>query len=274
MSDEQKNISVDDIKIEVYGASDIGNVRQENQDSFYLNGVYSHKRNENDDYSFVTDASESQIYAVFDGLGGEEGGEVSSRTACEVMSEFQKKITEANVEELYDVMCEFATEANDKICKALGSTYIPRGGTTFVAVQISDGVIHPFYLGDSRAYLGFEDSMYLLTEDHTVAMAEIKAGKMTPEEARYSPKNHTLTNFLGDQPGAQRINVDASTGLKIEPGINILLCSDGLHDYVESHVIFQILMQSEDPAKDLVKAAIASGGYDNVTPVVLRFVAK
>lgn len=263
--DQKKNL-----KVAVYGASNIGKIRAENQDNFYINGVYRHKKDVDDDYSAIFDLSQPQLYAVFDGLGGEEGGEVSSRTACDVMEEMHKELIDCPQDELYNRFCDFATEANKRICKELRSYLYPRGGTTFVAVQLSDDVIHAFYLGDSRIYLGYEDSMYLITEDHTVAMEKIKNNEMTPEEALRSRENHILTHFLGDQPGAKRVEVAVSPFFKIQPGMVILLCSDGLHDMVDPRIIWDILKNSKSPALDLVEAALANGGYDNCTPVVIR----
>ena len=160
MSEEN---NIDKLVVKVYGASDIGKYRQENQDSFYLDGKYMHQFQANDSYKLEEKATTPQLYAVFDGLGGEEGGAVSSKIACETMKEFQNKLTTCKIEDLYDVFCEYATLANDRICKELGSTIYPKGGTTFVAIQISDGVFHPFYLGDSRIYMAFDDSFYLIS---------------------------------------------------------------------------------------------------------------
>lgn len=256
--------------VKVYGASNIGKVRQENQDNFYINGEYRHLKDVDDHYETEVSINEPQLYAVFDGLGGEEGGQISSHTACDVMEEMQKKLTESSPEDLYENFCDFASEANERICNVLNSYIYPRGGTTFVAVQISDDVIHSFYLGDSRIYLGYDESMYLLTEDHTVAAEKVREKKMTPEEAIRSPENHMLTHFLGDQPGVSKIQVAACPGIKVEPGIFILLCSDGLHDMVSTREMWEILKNSPDPAQDLVAAALRNGGYDNVTPVVIR----
>lgn len=256
--------------IKAYGASNIGKVRQENQDSFYMDGKYSHQKDQNDSFELTESAEKAQVYAVFDGLGGEEGGEVSSRTACGVMERFQEKLAAASTDDLEEVYNSFATEANKKICRELRSYLYPRGGTTFVSVQLSDDVIHPFYLGDSRIYLGFEDSLYLLSDDHTVAMEKVRNGQMTIEEAVRSQENHMLTKFLGDNPGLGPVKVSACAFIKMEPGMVILLCSDGLHDMVSGTDIFQTLMHSEDPAKELVEKALNNGGYDNVTPVVIR----
>lgn len=261
--------------IKAYGASNIGKVRQENQDSFYMNGVYAHRANENDSFELTESADKPQVYAVFDGLGGEEGGELSSRTACEVMGTFQEKLTEATTEDMLEVYCDFATVANRKICKALGSVYYPKGGTTFVSVQLSNGVIHPFYLGDSRIYFGYKDKennemFYILSQDHTVAMEKVKKGEMKIEDVPGSRENHMLTKFLGDNPFLGYVKASDCAYIKMEPGMVILLCSDGLHDMVPGHAIYQTIMYAEDPAKELVEMALANGGYDNVTPVVIR----
>ncbi len=267
-------IDVSDLVVKVYGASNIGKVRQENQDSFYLDGKYLHKFQGDDDYQLTENADVNQLYAVFDGLGGEEGGAVSSKIACETMKEFQDKLTHTKLDELYDAFCDYATVANRKICKELHSYLYPRGGTTFVAIQISEGALHPFYLGDSRIYMGFHDQFFLVSEDHTVAGAKVRAGEMTEEEAMMSPENHMLTNFLGDQPGTKHIDVAANAGIKMQDGLFALMCSDGLHDIVPPSVIFSILKDSEDPANELVKMALELGGYDNVTPVVIRIEKK
>lgn len=256
--------------VKAYGASNIGKVRQENQDSFYMDGKYMHQQNQNDTFKMELSASIPQVYAVFDGLGGEEGGEVSSRTACSVMSAYQGKIAAATSDNLEEVYTAFATEANKKICRELRSYLYPRGGTTFVSVQLSDGVIHPFYLGDSRIYLAFEDSLYLLSDDHTVAMEKVRNGQMTIEEAIQSPENHMLTNFLGDTPSLGTVKPAACAYIKMEAGMSILLCSDGLHDMVPGTIIYDLMMNSENPAEELVQKALDNGGFDNVTPVVIR----
>lgn len=265
---EEKNTN---LIVKAYGASNIGKIRKENQDSFYLDGKYLHKFQGNDSFELVQSANVPQLYAVFDGLGGEEGGAESSKIACETMLEFQKRITEAPIDKMYSIFCDFATEANERICQELRSTFYPKGGTTFVALQISDGALHPFYLGDSRIYLSFDNKLYMLSEDHTVAAQEVKNGTMTEEEAIRSPKNHMLTHFLGDQPGAEKVYIATNTSIDLEDGMVALMCSDGLHDVVPAQVILNILIDSKNPAQDLVDAALKFGGYDNVTPVVLKF---
>ncbi len=258
------------LTVQVSVASHIGQVRPENQDDFFVDGRFVHDHTLNDGTNFLAPLSGTQVYAVFDGLGGEKDGGKCSEVAAQVMAEFRDQIIAASPEALGELMNAYASAANNAICAALHCDFSPKGGTTFVAVVLKDGIAYPFYLGDSRIYLASFDHFMLLTEDHTVAQQMIKDGRMTKAQAEVSAENHQLTCFLGADNFRQGLRAQACAPIELAAGMHFLLCSDGLHDMCSAQEMYLLLMHNqEDPAAALIDAALKNGGYDNVTALVI-----
>lgn len=236
-----------------YGLSNIGLVRESNQDSFY-SGF-----NKNNEFMAV----------VCDGIGGGKAGDVASQLAVASIEEsfMNKPLLESEID-IKNWITNIVDVANERIYEDSLTSRNKHGmGTTLVGVLITNDNTYMFHMGDSRIY-GFYDDMICLTEDHNLAADLIKTGELSEEEAMKHPKGKALTNALGIW---SKYRVDIN---KIKKGYHyLLLCSDGLHGYVAENIIEHITNDAsltlEDKVERLISAALQSGGYDNITVIIL-----
>jgi PPM family protein phosphatase len=233
--------------LEPFGATDAGKVRQNNEDAL-----------------LVGEGKDETLFAVADGIGGFEAGEVASRIAVEVLRElepgtpFETAIAEAN---------------RRILAVGRGDERLSGMGTTVVAVRFGGTPERPVaevaHVGDSRAYLLRGGSMRPLTEDHSLVAELVRSGDLTRDQAAEHPQKNLITRALGAE---DEVDVDTAV-LPVEAGDRILLCSDGLSDMVAEGRISEILAESpDDPeatARSLLSAALEAGGADNVTVVVV-----
>jgi PPM family protein phosphatase len=228
------------VRIDAVGSTDIGRVRDGNEDEFIV---------------------EDPLYAVADGMGGHLGGEVASRLAIETL----------HVQFIHrrGTLAEQVREANRAVYER--STHDPSVagmGTTLTAVVVDGDRIRLAHVGDSRAYLFRAGELRALTEDHTLVQRMVERGEVTSDEASVHPQRNVLTRVIGTEP-----DVVVDEGLiDLAFGDRVLLCSDGLTAMVTDEDIASILRESSDPrvAVDrLVRAANDAGGVDNVTVVLL-----
>lgn len=236
-----------------YGLSDVGLLREVNQDSFF------YAFNENKDF----------LALVCDGIGGGKAGDVASAIAVETFKQrFKNKKTYISDDENRTWILDSVAAANDAIYEDSITSRKKQGmGTTLVGVLISANATFVFHLGDSRLYALYS-KLVCLTTDHNLAMDLMKSGEMSEDDAFAHPQGRALTNALGIW---SEYKVDIS---KIEEKYHsILLCSDGLHGFVEEKVIEDILKSSseiEDKVQQLIESANSVGGYDNVTAVLIE----
>ena len=242
----------------VASLSDTGRLRQHNEDNLLL-------------------MEELGLFAVADGMGGLEKGEVASATAIATL-EAAKGPIEAllqNAEsepgalgrvQLAQALDMLPHVANDRIQAVTGGS---QSGTTLVAGLMLEGHLLLTHVGDSRAYLYRDGSLRCLTEDQTVAAAQFRAGLITMEEHDTSPYQHMLYQALGT---AGQLDPD----LLCEPlagGDVLLLCSDGLTGPVSDMEIENLLTETENldlVAETLIQKANDAGGPDNITVVLAR----
>lgn len=228
------------MKFRVGARSDVGRVREGNEDSYMV---------------------QDPLFAVADGMGGHQGGEVASSLALETL----KQIAEEPEGELAGVV----QEANRVVFrKASEDPGLAGMGTTLTAV-LSDGeVLRLAHVGDSRAYLLRDGELKRITKDHTIVERLVEEGRITEREAEIHPQRSILTRALGVD---EEIQVDEDT-IEVTPGDRLLLCSDGLTGMVSEEDIERILRESAEPqeaSEQLVDAANEAGGQDNITAVVI-----
>lgn len=207
------------------------------------------------------------IFAVADGMGGHEAGEVASSlcvqtlAASAIVGEHLPELSAAELEALL-------AEADRRIRSASGG----RAGTTLTgAVMVREaGVPHwlVFNVGDSRTYRLSRGVFEQITVDHSEVQELVAMGQITPEEALVHPRRHVVTRALGTGS-----DTEADFWLiPLEPGDRLMVCSDGLTGEVSDSQIAQILTSVAEPQEacaDLVQAALRSGGRDNVTVLVI-----
>jgi len=251
-------------------ATNVGNVRQVNEDNFYADKLGVREVENLCGYK-VLSHSERYVFAVFDGMGGEQFGDLASEIAAKTLGEYADSIIAAeSPEEMKDAVDRFASEANDRIVKMVDDMNGKLGGCTLAMVCTIGSQAYVFNIGDSRIYFYTnENGLRQVSEDQTLAMKKLKANIYTEEEARLSEDAHKITSFLGVDSrniGMKALSyepVDLSEGA-------LLLCSDGLTDMVSDEDISGSMSDiDEEIAPRLVDQALENGGLDNVTCMVI-----
>jgi len=228
---------------ETSGVTDAGRKRRRNEDAYVL---------------------EPPLFAVADGMGGAQAGEVASRLAVDAFREFH----EADALEPEERVSAIIQEANRRIYeRARKDTQASGMGTTVTAALVGEESVSIGHVGDSRAYRLRGGRLEQLTDDHSLVADLVRGGRLTPEEADVHPQRSVITRALGTDA---EVDVDAFT-FEAEPGDVVLLCSDGLTTMLTDEEIVAIVGEAkslERAAKQLVKAANRRGGEDNVTVVL------
>jgi serine/threonine protein phosphatase PrpC len=220
------------------------------------------KRRRNED-SFLVDPP---FFAVADGMGGAQAGEVASRLAAAAFREFHEA-DELGPEQRLEAIIQ---EANRRIFeRSQEDTGLSGMGTTITAALLGDDAIAIGHVGDSRAYLIRDEALEQLTQDHSLVADLIRSGRLTPEEAEEHPQRSVITRALGTDA-----DVDVDTFLvDAKPGDVFLICSDGLTSMVSEEEILKRLGEAEgleQATKALIKAANKRGGEDNITVILFR----
>ncbi len=253
-------------------ATNKGKVRFSNEDNFYADILGIRGAEELCGHR-VLNYSDRYVFGVCDGMGGEQFGDLASEIAVTAMREFSDKIKKASLEKLYDTVNEYAAEANNRICRMVQEKGADLGGSTFAMACVRGNLVYPFSIGDSRIYFISGSKIRQVSEDQTLAVKKLKAGIYTKEEALLSEDAHRLTSFLGADRG--RIGLKALVYEPLDLAVGeVLLCSDGLADMVMDEEILWVLMKYGDQfaAQHLVELALARGGIDNITCIVIRSV--
>jgi PPM family protein phosphatase len=225
------------------GRTDPGRVRRRNEDAFVL---------------------DPPLFAVADGMGGAQAGEVASRLAAATFREYH----EADGLQPEERLQAIVKEANRRIFeRARRDTQASGMGTTVTAALLTGGRVTIGHVGDSRAYRIRDGGLEQLTEDHSLVGDLMRSGRLTPEEAEAHPQRSVITRALGTDP---EVDVDTSV-VEAEPGDLFMLCSDGLTTMVPDDEILRIVAEApvlDEAARELVRAANSGGGEDNVTVIL------
>ncbi|MFN2467368.1 MAG: Stp1/IreP family PP2C-type Ser/Thr phosphatase [Gaiellaceae bacterium] len=206
------------------------------------------------------------LYAIADGMGGAQAGEVASRLAAAVVREGGRsgEPAEARVRALIQ-------EANRRVHRRASEDAAASGmGTTMTVALVEDGQVTIGHVGDSRAYRLRAGTLEQLTDDHSLVGELMRSGKLSPEEAEAHPQRSVITRALGTEPA---VDVDTFT-VAVEEGDLFLLASDGLSSMVSDEAIRSTLERNrgdlDAAAKALVVAANRGGGEDNITVVLFE----
>ena len=214
------------------------------------------------------------IFIIADGMGGHKNGEIASEMAVRSVSKYiMNKLydplfgtsPEIPNESLQDIMSSSVHEAHRLITKEASG-----GGSTLTAVLLMGTQMTVAHIGDSRAYSIFLDGrMQTLTRDHSLVKRLEELGQITSEEAAVHPQKSMLYRALGQ---GEPSDPDVFTASLPQPGY-LLLCSDGLWNVVSDEEIFNIVTSSSNPhraCQNLVDAANAAGGPDNIVTIIVR----
>jgi protein phosphatase len=230
------------------GASDTGRKRRRNEDAYVI---------------------APPLFAVADGMGGAQAGEVASKLAAAALED-----TDPGGLSGSERVTSLIQEANRRVYERSNADPSASGMGTTMTVALVEGSIVTFgHVGDSRAYLLRDGSLEQLTEDHSLVNELLKSGKLSPEEAETHPQRSVITRAVGTDPD---VDVESFT-VDAHEGDVFLICSDGLTDMVADEEIFGVLDRHHDDldraTKALVSAANRGGGVDNITVVAFVIAA-
>jgi PPM family protein phosphatase len=206
------------------------------------------------------------LFAVADGMGGAQAGEVASQLAASALEAGDSDGLEGT--KRIDSLIQ---EANRRIFDRASTDPTASGmGTTMTVALVEGMTVAIGHVGDSRAYLVRGEQMEQLTDDHSLVNELLKTGKLSEEEAQVHPQRSVITRAVGTDPD---VDVDGFT-IEAEEGDIFLICSDGLSDMVEDEQILELVHANRDDldkaVKALVSAANRGGGEDNITAVAFQ----
>jgi PPM family protein phosphatase len=230
------------VRVDVGATSDTGQLRAGNEDAFLVD-------------------DRLELYAVADGMGGHNAGEVASATAIEAL---RAAVASGVALDAAIVRANAAVFEKAETDRALSGM-----GTTLTAVAIvGESTLLIGHVGDSRAYRIRDGALEQLTLDHSLVEELVREGRLSPEEAKVHPRRSVITRTIGVEPDVEvdLYTVDARTGDRV------IVCSDGLTTMLDDEVVQRIAQLDTDPrlaADHLVDAANEAGGDDNITVVVI-----
>lgn len=235
----------------------IGKIRDKNEDSYYVEEKNNH------------------IFIVADGMGGHNAGEIASEMAIQKVSKFIDDklhgISLINDEDISNLIRKAIDKGNSEIYRqALSFENWDGMGTTITMALFLNDRVYLGHVGDSRAYLLRNGELTQLTEDHTLVGELVKNGSITEVEAKNHPKRNVITKALGTQisPLPDIISYD------LYDGDIIILCTDGLTNAVDNHLIKKSFLNSlnlQVACDNLVDQANKKGGFDNITLIAIRY---
>ncbi len=238
-----------------YGMTDVGKARSTNQDAWTI-------------ASFADDTA--VLAVVCDGMGGANAGNVASTMATEeikdyVLRSFNMTMSSMQIE---NVLRSAIASANNAVYEASRNDSNLKGmGTTAVIVFVIKGTAYILHVGDSRAYIYSDGSLSQITVDHSMVQNMVDSGQITPDEALHHPNKNIITRALGV---SNNVGVDLDV-VDLKGEDVILLCSDGLTNFVSDDVIKAQLEGFDSATPDkLIELANEGGGGDNITAVVLK----
>ncbi|PKP62164.1 serine/threonine-protein phosphatase [Candidatus Atribacteria bacterium HGW-Atribacteria-1] len=233
------------------GLTDIGKLREENQDAFFIDQEWG-------------------FYLVVDGMGGMQNGALAAHYVKDNLFMLLKKrltnLQESDSQDIIIAMKEVVSVLSKNLREKVGKDT----GAAFVSALLKGKVAYIAHLGDCRVYLFRQDAIKILTKDHNLAALLVDLKKITPEEARSHPMRNRLTAYLGMEGKA----FPEVKQITLQPGDRLLLCSDGLTGMLPETEISALLGEKENPKKALKKLitrANEAGGNDNITGVLIDF---
>ena len=227
----------------VFQATHVGKVRHNNEDSLI--------------------DIEPGTFVVADGMGGQAAGEIASQMLVETVKNFLSKTSAPWNEK---ILSQAIFLANKAILNLARQNQEYQGmGTTATILYLNGGQAYFAHVGDSRLYRLRNNFFKQITEDHSYVETLVRSGELTPEQARVHPMKNVLTQAVG---AIDEIYIDAAN-FPVEFGDIFLLCTDGLTNMVDDETIAKILQTAPNPADALIEAALAAGGKDNVSVIVV-----
>ena len=241
--------------IKAYAKSDKGNVRETNEDYFYISNSLD----------------EVQLYILADGMGGYNGGEIASQLAVQTAKNYIEnnfKDIEKDKDSIIQLLGSSMEYANMVVYEKAKSTPELQGmGTTLEICLIYNNKVYIGHVGDSRVYRIRKQFIRKLTQDHSYVQKLVKDGTITKEEAKHHPQKNMLMKALGCNAF---VEPDVMVKGFLKDDI-LVMNSDGLTNLVDQETIYEMASKNiEQATKDLVQLAKDRGGYDNITVVIIK----
>lgn len=248
--------------MDIKGFTDVGKRRENNQDNFCIKQV-----------------SENTCFAIVcDGMGGQNGGQLASKIACDIIEEhlleigedlqLQKENIDESVEDIKSIMIRGMSKANIAVHdESLRDDTYKGMGTTAILVVVIDDLAYITHIGDSRVYVLNDKKLSQVTKDHSVVQELVDQGELTQEEALTHPNKNMITRAVGVN---LLVDIDYMK-IPFEAGDKMLICSDGLTNMVQDFVIENVLIQNnaEESCRQLIELSNKAGGFDNITVVTI-----
>ncbi|MDO4608523.1 MAG: Stp1/IreP family PP2C-type Ser/Thr phosphatase [Clostridia bacterium] len=237
----------------IFTKTDIGKMRSINQDAFFAKVL----------------SNGSAFAVVCDGMGGASAGDIASKTAVDIISQYFLNSYSPNMssDDIAKLLNNAILSANLEIYNlSLQNEQLQGMGTTVVAVVASENETVICNIGDSRAYL-LGDDIKQITRDHSVVQSLVESGKLSPEQARTHPEKNIITRALGVEDDVLIDNYCVD----IDKNDIILLCTDGLSNLVDSNSLLNIVKSNDldNITNKLIEQANSNGGKDNITVAVI-----
>ncbi len=251
------------LSVEVAAKTDVGCVRQNNEDNFGYDTRHG-------------------IFVVCDGMGGMAAGEVASKLAVDTVLTYFRQATNGNypiaetapagVSERARALASAIRRANEAVHTAAEAHPAQAGmGSTIVAALVKGEFVSIAHVGDSRIYLIREGAIQQLTDDHSLVMEQVRRGLITLAEARASDMQNIIIRALGSDKAVEPDLDDQMA----KPGDVLLLCSDGLTRHLPDESLLELITNApslDEACEALVHAAKDAGGDDNITCLLIRMV--
>ncbi len=266
------NAEIGDIAVRVFGRTDVGLVRDHNEDNFLIADLTASNRSIKPEVRTHDLGSRGSLFAVCDGMGGAAAGEVASQIGVDTIYEIMQEGDPARDDH------EMARRLDRAICEAgtriFTAAKINRGqrgmGTTSTAAALIGARIVFGQVGDSRAYMIRQEKLVQVTKDQSLVQQLIDAKQLTEEEAKDFDRSNIILQALGTTEG---VHVDV-TSVDLRRGDVLVMCSDGLSGLVEPDDILEVVKAIDEPmeaCRRLTEMACDRGGEDNITVIVARF---
>lgn len=255
------------LTVEVVGKTDVGCVRKNNEDNFGYDARHG-------------------IFIVCDGMGGAAAGEVASQLGVETVLNYFRHFdyrragavfgdnVDGSLSPRGQALAQAIHMANSAIHEKGSNSLTQRGmGSTIVAIAVEKNFLSIGHVGDSRIYLVRHGEIQQLTEDHSLVMEQVRRGLITKQQAEQSEMQNIIVRALGSEDTVQP-DVEDLIAL---PGDVFVLCSDGLSKHVKDDWMLGIVQEAptiDQACNDLIDAAKAHGGDDNITCVMLKVVDR
>lgn len=260
------------VRVRFAGLTDVGRIREHNEDNFLIADLTEHKRILEDTTVMRDVGARGLLLTVCDGMGGAAAGEVASQMAVDVIHGIvQDGAVPVDRDQFAQRLVAAIQEAGARIFLAAKSNRERRGmGTTSTVAGVYGSTLFVGQVGDSRAYLLRDGHLRQVTRDQSLVSKLIEAGQLTEAEAETYEHAHIILQALGT---ADTVSVDLSYA-ELRKGDVLMLCSDGLSGLATFEQIHDTMADVDDPAacaQRLIELANEAGGHDNITVIVARF---